>query len=211
MLHRLIKINPGQAHFYELKTHFLQLIALFSLALGFLGCSVGGAETSAEAGSNRNPVYKDSVEVYRYQGSEAIINEKYLKESCSEPVKALIAYYCFQFNTSCSDTANCQLTQSLGLSQNSDAHKNLVLKWLKDEETKLSIANGGNVKPNGNESYSWLSNLHIYQDKEYVQVKYLSSWISNELHGKGQGTDEYKISENQIQVIKRNHTELDIQ
>ncbi len=97
------------------------------------------------------------------------------------------------------------------MGQGSLEHKALVMKWLSDEDTKISIANGGSVKPNGGDSYAWLSSLDLLVAGNNIQVKYLSSWISKDIHGKGQGNDEYRLEGQKVNVLGRNHTELDVQ
>ena len=156
------------------------------------------------------PIFSDSVIVYKYEGDMPKMDTAYIKNA-TEPLKAIIGYYSYQFNTACKDTKHCQLTSALGFEQDSPQHKSLVQKWFKDEDTKNSIANGGNAKPDGEDSYSWLSSLSFFVNGKDVKVKYTSSWISKDIHGKGQGDDTYRMEENEVKVINRNHTELDVQ
>ena len=169
------------------------------------------ASDSASSQATTAPLsLKDSVVVYKYEGNSALMDTAYIKNA-SEPIKAILAYYCYQFNTVCSDAKHCKLSAALGFGQDSPEHKNLVEKWLKDEDTKTSIAHGGNAKPDGGDPYSWLSSLRILIKDKEVKIKYTSSWISKDIPGKGVGDDNYRIEGNEIKVISRNHTELDVQ
>src|ERR1700758_546479 len=81
-------------------------------------------DTIAEVAKPAAPAF-DTIEIYHYKGNEPYINTDYIK-NCTEQEKALIAYYCYFFNTSCTDTKHCKLTEALGLGeQNSAAHKKL--------------------------------------------------------------------------------------
>lgn len=154
----------------------------------------------------------DTIEIYRYKGSEAIINTDFISKA-SEAEKAVIAYYCYVFNTSCENTRHCRLTEALGLGeQNSKEQQELVKKYFNDSETRDLVKQGGTVTPNGSENLSWFESLRFIKDgTSRLEVLYISNWVTKDMHGKGKGTDEYELEKENVKVVSRNHEELDIQ
>jgi hypothetical protein len=153
----------------------------------------------------------DTIAIYRFKGKEVYINEDFIK-TASEQDKALLAYYCYFFNTSCADAKHCKLTEALGLGeQNSKAHRDLVLKWFNDEETVSLAKQGGRITPAGAKNMSWYEELNLVKKGKLVVVRYYSSWSTPSMSGKGRGTDEYEYTPDRIKVISRLHEELDAQ
>lgn len=151
----------------------------------------------------------DTIEIYHYKGNEPYINNEFIK-NCSEQEKALMAYYCYFFNTSCTDTKHCKLTEALGLGeQNSAEHKKLVLKWFTDEETKQLAKEGGRATPDKAENTAWYEELKMVKKAgSLVTIRYLSVWKTKLQEGKGRGTDEYEFEPNRIKVIGRLHEDI---
>lgn len=187
------------------------LFPLLIILLGS-GCKSDSGATSESPNQESAKVVgkADTVEVYAYRGSDAIINNK-LISSLGEAEKAILAYYCLEFNTSCMDARHCKLTEALGLGeQGSSEHLNLVAKWLKDQETKDLVKMGGRVTPNGAEPLAWFERITMLRDGNSVQVFYISNWVSHDLHGKGQGYGNYLIQNGEVKVLSRNHVDIDI-
>ncbi len=155
------------------------------------------------------PAKEDAIVIYEFKGKEPYINTEFIK-NCSEQEKALIAYYCYFFNTSCKDSKHCVLTEALGLGeQNSKAHKALVLKWFTDEETIQLAKEGGRVTPTGTKNMAWFEELNLVKKgTDLIMVKYMSAWKTETLEGKGRGTDDYQFEANKIKVIGRQHEDL---
>jgi hypothetical protein len=150
----------------------------------------------------------NAIEIYHFKGKEPYINTEYLK-TCSEQEKALLAYYCYFFNTSCKDSKHCQLTEALGLGeQNSKAHKDLVLKWFTDDETVQLAKEGGRITPAGTKNMAWYEELKLTKKGDLVIVRYSSAWKTDNAEGKGKGNDEYQFEANKIKVIGRQHEDL---
>jgi hypothetical protein len=150
----------------------------------------------------------DTIEIYHFKGREPYINTEYIK-ACKEQEKALLAYYCYFFNTSCKDTKHCLLTEALGLGeQNSKAHQALVLKWFTDDETKQLVKEGGRITPEGSKNMSWFEELKFTTKGGLLTVRYYSAWKTEKLEGKGRGTDEYQLDSNRIKVIGRLHEDI---
>ncbi len=169
-------------------------------------------EVKADTTQAKPPVKNDTIEVYRYQSTNAIINSTYIS-SCPESEKALLAYYAYLFSTACEDTKHCKLTEALGLGeQNSKAQQDLVKKWFNDTETTDLVKQGGSITPNGKETMAWFGSIHLVKDSSSkIKVIYISHWIAGDKHGKGQGTDTYEIENNHLKVIARDYLDLDIQ
>ena len=150
----------------------------------------------------------NAVDIYRFKGGEPYINTEYLN-TITEEEKALLAYYCYFFNTSCADSKHCQLTEALGLGeQNSKEHKKLVEKWFTDDETKQLAKEGGRITPNGSKNMGWFEELKIAKKGDLITVRYASAWSTPTSSGKGKGTDEYQFEPNRIKVIGRLHEDL---
>ena len=151
---------------------------------------------------------EDVTVIYEFKGKEPYINTEYVK-NCSEQEKALLAYYCYFFNTSCKDSKHCMLTEALGLGQqNSKEHKALVLKWFTDEET-LQMVKESKITANGSKSMSWFEEINlIKKGADLMQVRYASAWKTDKLEGKGKGSDEYQFTAEKIKVIGRQHEDL---
>ncbi|HWY35708.1 MAG TPA: hypothetical protein VNX68_13770, partial [Nitrosopumilaceae archaeon] len=131
----------------------IPVLSIFSLSL-LISCGdkkeeIKGKEQLKDTAKVivQEAVKTDTIVVYKYVGSDVMLDNSYIRVA-PEAIKSILAYYCFQFNTGCPDKKHCKLTEALGLGeQNSQQHQDLVLKWFKDEDTKMSIANGGSVKP----------------------------------------------------------------
>ena len=153
-------------------------------------------------------VKDDAIEIYKFKGAEAYINNEYIK-TCSEQEKALLAYYCYFFNTSCVDSKHCKLTEALGLGeQNSKEHQKLVLKWFTDDETKQLAKEGGRATPNSSKNAAWYEEIKITKKGTLITVNYASAWSTPTLNGKGKGTDDYEFEASRIKVIGRIHEDL---
>jgi len=151
----------------------------------------------------------NAIEIYRFKGAEAYINNDYIK-TCSEQEKALLAYYCYFFNTSCADSKHCKLTEALGLGeQNSKEQQKLVLKWFTDDETKQLTKEGGRITPNDAKNKAWYEELKLIKKGSLITVHYLSGWSTPNMEGKGKGTDDYEFEPNRIKVIGRLHEEIE--
>ena len=152
---------------------------------------------------------ENTTVIYEFKGKEPYINTEYIK-NCSEQEKALLAYYCYFFNTSCKDSKHCLLTEALGLGeQNSKAHKDLVLKWFTDEETTTLAKEGGRITPAGSKNMAWYEELKIVKKgTDLINVKYNSAWKTETMEGKGKGSDDYQFEEKRIKVIGREHEDL---
>lgn len=194
----------------------LLLIGFISVC-AFCACSGGAADNTPTSKEENSPseansaTKSDSIIIYEYIGDQSKINQSYL-EQIQESEKAILAYYCYLFNNGCTDTKNCLLTAALGLGeQHSTDHQQLVKKWFKDQETIDLVNYGGDAKPFGGEAFAWYSQLWLKHINDTIQVEYYSSWLSKDLHGKGKGTGKYLVKDGQIQIIERNHNELDIQ
>jgi hypothetical protein len=161
-------------------------------------------KTVAEA-----PKGYDTIEVYHFKGKEPYINSEYLKNS-TEQEKALLAYYCYFFNTSCKDSKHCQLTEALGLGeQNSKEHNALVKKWFNDQETLDLAKEGGRITPDGSKNMAWYEEIKLVKKgSDLICVRYLSNWKTANQEGKGRGTDEYQFEANRIKVIGRQHEDI---
>ena len=170
-----------------------------------------GVDTSAkkETVMQNAPAGFDTVEIYHYKGAEPYINTAYLK-TAPEAEKALLAYYCYFFNTNCKDAKHCVLTEALGLGeQNSTAHRDLVMKWFTDDETVQLAKEGGRITPEGCENMAWYEELKLVKKgSDLVVVRYSSAWKTKNQDGKGRGTDEYQIEANRIKVIGRQHEDI---
>ena len=154
-------------------------------------------------------VVDNSTVIYRFKGAETYINKDYLK-TISEQEKALLAYYCYFFNTSCADSKHCQLTEALGLGeQNSKEHQKLVLKWFTDDETVQLAKEGGRITPNGSKNMGWYEDLRIEKKGTLISVRYLSAWSTPTMEGKGKGTDEYEFEPTRIKIIGRLHEDVE--
>lgn len=151
----------------------------------------------------------DTIEVYHFKGKEPYINTEYIKNS-SEQEKALLAYYCYFFNTSCKDSRHCQLTEALGLGeQGSKEQKALVSKWFNDAETLDLAKEGGRITPDGAKNMAWYEEIKLVKKgSDLVCVRYLSTWKTPNQEGKGRGTDEYQFEASRIKVIGRDHVDL---
>jgi hypothetical protein len=168
------------------------------------------ADTAAkkEAITENAPKGLDTIEIYHFKGAEPYINSEYLKNA-SEAEKALLAYYCYFFNTSCKDSKHCVLTDALGLGeQNSKAHKELVLKWFTDNETIQLAREGGRITPEGCKNMAWYEEIKLVKKGDLVIVRYHSAWKTDNQEGKGRGTDEYQLEANRIKVIGRQHEDI---
>lgn len=168
------------------------------------------AEVKTDTVKKEEPVAikDDAIEIYKFKGAEAYINNEYIK-TCSEQEKALLAYYCYFFNTSCVDSKHCLLTEALGLGeQNSKDHKKLVLKWFTDDETMQLAKEGGRITPNDSKSKSWYEEIKITKKGALVTVNYQSGWTTPAMNGKGKGTDDYEFEPTRIKVIGRVHEDI---
>lgn len=150
----------------------------------------------------------DTIEVYHFKGKEPYINSEYLRNA-SEQEKALLAYYCYFFNTCCKDARHCELTEAIGVGeQNSKAHKDLVMKWFSDEETTQLAKEGGRITPEGAQNMAWYEEIKLVKKGDLIIVRYHSAWKTPNQEGKGRGTDEYQVSDKQIKVVGRQHEDL---
>jgi len=173
------------------------------------GPAADTARTDTSKTVVESPKGYDTIEVYHFKGKEPYINTEYLK-TANEGEKALLAYYCYFFNTSCKDSKHCVLTEALGFGeQNSKAHKAAVTKWFSDEETLQLAKEGGRITPTGTKNMAWFEELKLVKKgTDLVVVKYGSAWKTDTQEGKGRGTDEYQMTADKIKVIGRNHEDL---
>ncbi len=195
------------------KTTKILFVAIVTATL--ISCNNSGNKenvTNADTTQVKPVAKADTIEVYRYQGSDAIINTAYLS-TCPESEKAILAYCSYLFGTACSDSKHCKLTEALGLAeQNSVEHKKLVNKWFNDAETVDLVMKGGNAVSSDKEAMAFFEKIRLVKDgSATLKVVYISDWIAGDKHGKGQGTDTYEIEENHIKVIARDYLDLDVQ
>jgi hypothetical protein len=150
----------------------------------------------------------DTIELYHFKGNEPYINNDFIK-GCTEQEKALLAYYCYFFNTSCADSKHCELTKALGLGeQNSKEHQKLVLKWFTDQETMQLAKEGGRITPNGAKITAWYEEIKLVKKGSLIVVRYSSAWKTSAQEGKGRGTDEYEFTPERVKVIGRQHEDI---
>jgi len=126
-------------------------------------------------------------------------------QQLTEPLKAIAAYYSAMAGSNCNGTS-CELTTALGLgNQGSEAHKNIIGKWFKQDKTaKQLLKQDCFLPPNTSSSFNDFAYLRLQVNGNTVTVSYKILYYN---HGKStyvtSDTDQLLIKHDSIFVKRK--------